>query len=68
MIHTHVAARAYGETRRRILTRRCPQCGLAQLTPEEQLNEAVPCERCAAAIPPNALADGVQGKGAEADD
>lgn len=68
MIHPHVAARAYGEARRRILTRRCPECGLAQLTPEEQLNEAVPCERCAAPVPPNARAYEVKGKGAEVDE
>ena len=52
MIHALVATQAYGETRRRMLTRRCPQCGHEQLTSEGELFEAVPCERCTVAIPP----------------
>lgn len=52
MIHALVATQAYGETRRRMLTRRCPQCGHDQLTSEGELFEAVPCERCEAFIPP----------------
>lgn len=52
MIHALVAMQAYGETRRRMLTRRCSQCGHEQLTPEEKSSEPVPCERCAVAIPP----------------
>ena len=52
MIHALVATQAYGETRRGMLTRRCPQCGHEQLTPEAKLFEAVPCERCTVAIPP----------------
>ncbi len=54
MIHAHVAARAYGEARRRALAGRCPGCGLEQLTPEERLNDPVPCEGCGASIPPKA--------------
>lgn len=52
MIHALVAMQAYGETRRRMLTRRCSQCGHEQLTPEEKSSEPVPCERCAAANTP----------------
>jgi len=52
MIHAHVAARAYGEARRRRRTRRCPECGLEQLMPEERLHVPVPCERCGMPIPP----------------
>ena len=46
MIHSLVVMQAYADARRRILTRRCPQCGHEQLTPEEKLNESVPCEKC----------------------
>ena len=56
MIHASVAAQAYGEARRRMLTRRCPKCRLEQLTPEERLDEAVPCEGCAAPVPPKGKA------------
>ncbi len=52
MIHTHVAARAIEEARRRLLTRRCPKCRLEQLTPEEALHVAVACERCSTPIRP----------------
>ena len=52
MIHALVATLAYGETRRRMLTRRCPGCGHEQLAAEEELSEAVACAACAAHIPP----------------
>lgn len=52
MIHALVTTLAYGETRRRMLTRRCPRCGHEQLTAEGKLHEPVPCDRCAVAIPP----------------
>ena len=63
MIHALVATRAYGETRRRMLTRRCPQCGHDQLTSEGELFEAVACERCAAPIPPKQAPKQSGGKG-----
>ena len=56
MIHAGVAARAYGEARRRMLTRRCPKCRLEQLTAEGRLDEAVPCGGCAAPVPPKGKA------------
>lgn len=52
MIHAHVAAQAYVEARRRMLTRRCPNCGLNQLTPEDQIHAPVPCSRCGNPINP----------------
>ncbi len=52
MIHALVATLAYGETRRRVLTRRRPGCGHEQLTTEGKLSEPVPCDGCAAPIPP----------------
>ncbi len=55
MIHALVAMQAYDEARRKILTRRCPKCGLEQLTPEEKLNESVPCERCETPVPPKSV-------------
>lgn len=57
MIHALVASLAYGETRRRMLTRRCPRCGHEQRAPEEKLFEAVPCVRCAAPVPPKHAPD-----------
>ena len=52
MIHALEAMRAYGEARRRMLTRRCRNCAREQLTPEEKLGESVPCEGCRTPIPP----------------
>lgn len=52
MIHALVATLAYGETRRRMLTRLCPRCRHEQLTPDGKLFDPVPCGRCAAPIPP----------------
>lgn len=60
MIHANVAARAYGEARRRVLTRRCPECGHEQLTPEEKLDAPVPCERCEAPMPPKRSNEGCE--------
>jgi ribosomal protein S27E len=58
MIHTHVAARAIDEARRRILTRRCPECRLEQLTAEGSVNDPVPCENCGTFIPPKGAEEG----------
>ena len=52
MIHALVSMRAYSEARREMLTRRCRDCAHEQLTPEEKLGEAVPCEKCHSPIPP----------------
>lgn len=56
MIHALVATAAYGEARRKALTRLCPNCGLEQLTPEERLDDELPCEACAAPLPPKGKA------------
>jgi hypothetical protein len=64
MIHALVATLAYGETRRGMLTSRCPVRAHEQLTPEEKLFGAVPCARCAAPIPPKHALDSL----AERDD
>lgn len=63
MIHALEAMRAYGEARRKMLTRRCPRCGHEQLTPEEKLFEPVPCERCGGAIPPKHVPEQSRGNG-----
>jgi hypothetical protein len=70
MIHAHVAARAYGDAKRRMLTRRCAECGLEQLTPEERLSDTVPCEGCKAPLPPKTADEpgrkrGKRGRGSE---
>ncbi len=51
MIHALEAMRAYSEARRKMLTRRCQNCGHEQLAPEEKLSELVTCENCEAPIP-----------------
>jgi hypothetical protein len=56
MIHANVATQAFVEARRRLLARRCPKCGLEQLTPEEMLDEPVPCEACGTPLPPKGKA------------
>lgn len=38
MIYAHVAALALGEAGRTTLTRRCPNCSLKQLAPEEKIH------------------------------
>ena len=51
MIHALEAMRAISEARRKMLTRRCPDCAHEQLTPEEKLSEPVACEKCGTPTP-----------------
>jgi len=58
MIHQHVAARVYGETRERLRVRECPECRHKQGVPAEKSGEALPCEKCGTELPPSGQAAG----------
>lgn len=54
MIHSHVAARLYGETKERLRARMCLECRHEQPPPDEEKDDASTCAKCGAELPPTA--------------